>query len=227
MMKQLSSVLFIFLLLTACEQETSEEYTGQVEEIFSNISVSEELNLYVDEVGQPADGHYTSNYQNGNIQADIMFRDGMISEGEIFTSDSILTIRYTTEKGKMKTSYYSTSSHPRMVTFHDDDLSDRIAFHTWDKDGTRRVKHDQSVMKQWYENGQPQFEMSLKDGKLHGKSARWYEDGQIKSEKHYINNVKDGTFKEWDEEGNLISRQVYEMGELIEKNEPLQYNKRN
>jgi antitoxin component YwqK of YwqJK toxin-antitoxin module len=59
--------------------------------------------------------------------------------------------------------------------------------------------------------------MSLKDGKLHGKSARWYKNGQIKSEKHYINNVKDGTFKEWDEKGNLIKRQVYDMGELVAK----------
>jgi len=51
----------------------------------------------------------------------------------------------------------------------------------------------------------------------HGKSARWYENGQIKSEAHYINDVKDGTFKKWDKQGNLISRQVYDMGELVEK----------
>jgi len=207
--------LFLFI---ACSQEKSEHYTGQVEKIFSDISVSEELNLYIDATGQPAEGHYTSNYENGSIQADIRFRDGMISEGEILTSDGVLTIRYSTEDGLMKTSYHTTSSsQPRMVTLHDKNLSDRIGFHTWDEDGTRRVKTDQTVMKQWYKNGQPQFEMPLKDGKLHGKSARWYENGQIKSEAHYINDVKDGTFKKWDKQGNLISRQVYDMGELVEK----------
>ncbi|WP_445666127.1 toxin-antitoxin system YwqK family antitoxin [Fodinibius sp. AD559] len=214
-MRQLTSVLFILLLLTGCSQEISEEYTGHVEEIFSDISVSEELNLYIDESGQPANGHYRSNYQNGSLQADITFSDGMISEGKIFHSDGVLTIRYTTENGLMKTSYYTTSSQPRMVTLHGDDLSDRIAFQTWDEDGTQRVKTDQTVMKQWYKNGQPQFEMQLKDGKLHGKSATWYENGQIKSEQLYTDGVKHGTFKEWDKEGNVTSEQVYDMGELV------------
>ncbi|MDZ7659259.1 hypothetical protein [Fodinibius sp.] len=215
-MKQLSSVLFILLLFTACSQEIPERYTANVEEIFSDISISEDLYLYVDGTGQPADGHYTSNYQNGSIQADITFKDGMISEGEIFSPDGVLTIRYTTENNLMKISYYNKSnSQPRMVTLYGDDLSDRVAFHTWDEDGTRRVKHDQTVMKQWYENGQPQFEMSLRDGKLHGKSATWYENGQIKSEVHYINDMKHGTFKEWDKEGNVISKQVYDMGKLV------------
>lgn len=216
-MKKLSSVLSVLLLLTACGKETTEEYTGHVEEIFSNISISEEHNLYVDEAGQPANGHYASNYKNGSLQADITFKDGMISEGEIFTRDGIRTIRYTTEKGQMKTSYYSTGGHPRMVTLHDDDLSDQIAFHTWDEDGTRRVKHDQTVMKQWYKNGQPHFEMRLKDGNLHGKSLRWYKNGQMKSKQYYIDGVKDGTFKEWDKEGNVVHKEVYDMGVLVKE----------
>lgn len=214
-MKQLSSVLFILFLFTTCSQEVSEEYSGNVEEIFSDISLSEQLNLYVDGAGQPADGHYTSNYQNGSSQADITFKDGMISEGEIFSSDGVLTIRYTTENDLQKTSFYTTSSHPRMVTLHGDDLSDQIEFHTWDEDGTPRVKHDQTVMKQWYKNGQPQFEMPLKDGKVHGKVVSWYENGQIKSEEHYTDGIKHGTFKEWDKEGNVISKQGYDMGELV------------
>ena len=218
MMKQLTSVLFIILLITACNQEVSKKYTGKVEEIFSDISVSEKLNLYVNSDGQPADGQYTSNYQNGSIQADVTFKDGMISEGEVFSSDGVLTIRYTTENELMKISYFNKSnSKPRIVALYDDNLSDRVEFHTWDEDSTRRSKHDQTVSKQWYKNGQPQFEMKLKDGKLHGKSATWYENGQIKSEVYYTHGVKDGTSKEWDKEGNLISEQVYNMGELVTK----------
>jgi len=215
-MRQILSILFILFLFTGCSQKNSEEYTGKVEKIFSNISLSEELNLYVDESGKPAEGHYMSTYQNGSVQADVTFKDGMISEGEIFSPGGVPTIRYTTENGLMKTSYYNKrNSHPRMVTLYGENLSDKVAFHTWDEDGTRRVKTDQTVMKQWYKNGQPQFEMPLKNGKLHGKLVRWYENGQKKSEKHYINNVKHGTFKEWDKEGNIISKKVYEMGELV------------
>lgn len=214
-MMRLSSVLFILLLFTACDQEASEKYTGHVEDIFSDISVSEELNLYVGVNGQPADGQYTSNYQNGSTRADITFNDGMISEGETFSRDGVLTIRYTTENDLMKTSHFATSDQSRMVTLHDNDLSDRVEFHTWDEDGTRRSQHDQTVSKQWYKSGQPQFKISLKDGKTHGESVSWYENGQIKSDQHYTNGMKNGTFKEWDEEGNLINKQVYDMGKLV------------
>ena len=217
-MKQLTSVLFILLLFTACSQETSEEYTGKIEKIFSDISVSQKLNLYIDSDGQPADGHYTSNYQHGSIQADVTFKDGMISKGEIFSPDGILTIRYSTEDGLMKTTYYSSSGNPRMEVFHEDNLSDQVGFYTWDEDGTQRSQHDKTVMKQWYENGQPLVEMQLKGGNVHGRSLSWYENGQIKSEEHYINNVENGTFKEWDKEGNLISKKVYDMGKLVTEN---------
>ena len=216
MMKQLTSRLFILLLFAACSQQTSEKYTGKVEDIFSDIAVSEELNLYVDETGQPADGHYSSTYQNGAMQADVTFRDGMISEGKIFSKEGVLTTRYTTENGLMKTSYHNTSnSQPRMVTLHGEDLEDQVEFHTWDQDGTQRTKHVQTVLQGWHENGQPQFKMQLKDGKLYGESTLWYENGQIKSEEHYINDVKHGTSRKWDKEGNLISNQVYNMGKLV------------
>ncbi len=218
MMKSLSSVLFILLLFAACSQEIPEEYIGSVETIFSDISVSEELNLYIDDDKQPADGHYTSNYQNGAMQADVTFKDGMISEGEIFTSSGKLRARYSTERGMMKTSYYSTASHPTMVTLHKD-LSDYIEFHTWAEDGTQLVKQDQTVMKSWLLNGQQLFDFPLKDGELHGKSVRWFENGQVKSEEYFADGVEHGTFQEWDEKGNLITKKIYDMGKLVSENE--------
>jgi len=217
MMKQLSSVLFILLLFAACSQKTPEEYTGDIEAIFSEISVSEELNLYIDSSGQPANGHYTSNYQNGAVQADVTFKDGMISEGEIFTSYGKLIKDYTTERGMMKTTYYTTASQPSMVTLKND-LSKSIEFQIWAEDGTQLVKQDQTVMKNWYLNGQPMFDVSLKDGEYHGKSLVWFENGQLKSEMCFANGVENGTFQEWDEEGNLVSKKVYDMGKLVSEN---------
>ena len=220
MIKRLTSALLFLLLITACKQETSEEYTGNVERIFSEISVSEDLNLFVDESGQLADGHYTAYYQNGSIQADVTFKNGMISEGGVFSPNGVQTIRYTTENGFMKVSYYNKrNSHPRVVALYGNNLSDRIEFHTWDEDGTQRVKHNQVVMKLLNENGQPMFEMSLRDGEGHGKYVSWFENGQIKSEGYFTDGVKNGTFKEWDEKGNVVSMQVYDMGELVSENE--------
>ncbi len=218
MMKQLSSALVILLLFAACSQEIPEEYTGDVEGIFSEITVSKELNLYIDDDGQPAEGHYTANYQNGAMQADVTFKDGMISEGEILTSSGKLRARYSTERGMMKTSYYTTGSHPTMITLHKD-LSDYIEFHTWAEDGSQLVEQDQTVMKSWLLNGQQLFDFPLKDGELHGKSVRWFENGQVKSEEYFANGVEHGTFQEWDEKGNLVSKKVYEMGELVSENE--------
>lgn len=116
----------------------------------------------------------------------------------------------------MNISYFNKEhSHPRVVVLYGNNLSDRIEFHSWDEDGTQRVKHDQLAMKLWHENGQAKLEISLKDGDMHGNYVSWFENGQIRSEGYFTDGVKNGTFKEWDEKGNVISMQMYNMGELV------------
>ncbi|REL32809.1 hypothetical protein DYD21_13355 [Rhodohalobacter sp. SW132] len=215
-MKQLSSILFILIISVACSQEeVFEEISNDITEIFTEISLSEELNLYVDETDQPADGHYTSSYQNGSTLADVTFNEGMISEGKIFRSDGLQTVGYTVENERMKLTYYNENSEPKLVTVYGDDLSERREFHVWHTDGTRLVESAENTFNMWYENGRPRVQMPSVDGELHGKVAVWYENGQIESEHHYSNGVKHGTFTEWDEEGAVTSQKVYEMGELI------------
>lgn len=215
-MKQLSLILFILFLLTACSQEEIfEEYSGDVTEIFPEISLSEELNLYVDETGQPAYGHYTSSYQNGSTRADITFSEGMISKGEIFRSDGLLWKEYGVENEWMKLTYYNVNGEPKMITVYGDDLSDQREFHVWHEDGTRLVKSDETHYKMWYENGQPRLQLASVDGELHGKVASWYENGQIEYELHYTNGIEHGTFKWWDEEGNVVKEKTFDMGELV------------
>ena len=56
---------------------------------------------------------------------------------------------------------------------------------------------------EWYENGQKGFEGTFKDGELIGKLTYWYENGQKGSEGTF----KDGSLisvKCWDEDGNEI-----------------------
>lgn len=214
--KQLSPILLTVCLFTGCSQEIYEEYSDDVTEIFPDIFLSEELNLYVDEAGQPADGQYMSSNQNGSIRADVTFKEGMISEGEIFRSDGTLSAGYSIENEWVKLTLYNEKGEPRLVTIYGDDLSDRKELHAWHEDGTRIVESDETIFKTWYENGRPRVQMASADGEMHGRVASWYENGQIESEHHYSDGKKHGTFKEWDEEGNLISEQAYDMGTLVD-----------
>ncbi|MBT3569445.1 MAG: hypothetical protein HN494_11415 [Opitutae bacterium] len=53
------------------------------------------------------------------------------------------------------------------------------------------------------DNGQKEWEATLKDGKKHGLWTEWYENGQ----KEFEATFKDGesiSYKEWDEDGNLL-----------------------
>jgi phosphoglucosamine mutase len=61
------------------------------------------------------------------------------------------------------------------------------------------------VMKLWHENRQPMYEMSLRNGEVHGKYVSWFENGQTKSEGYFTDGVKNGMFKEWDEKGNVVT----------------------
>jgi len=214
-MKNLASPLLLLLLFAACGQEISEEYSHDITELFPEISLSEELNLYVDEDGQPVDGHYSTTYEDGSDRADITFRDGMISEGEIFREDGYRTVGYSTENGMMTHTLYAEDDQPRLISVFGDDLSDRREFHVWYDDGTRFVESDQTINRMWYESGQLQSEVPLTDGRMDGKAVFWHENGEIKAENHFTDDEMDGTFTEWDEEGNIVRERVYDMGELV------------
>ena len=216
-MKPLSSLLFILLLLTACSQEEIFEKTSyRVADIFPEISLCGELNLYVDESGQPADGHYTSIYQNGSTLADVTFRGGMILEGKIFRSDGLQEVNYTTENERMKLTFYKENGEPHLVSVYGDDMSDRREFHAWYDNGVRSIESDETNYKMWYENGRPKLQIPSLDGKTHGRVVSWYENGQAEYEMHFAHGIEHGIFKEWDEEGSVTSEKVYEMGELVE-----------
>ena len=191
-MKNLASPLLLLLLFAACGQEISEEYSHDITELFPEISLSEELNLYVDEDSQPVDGHYSTTYEDG-------YR----------------TVGYSTENGMMTHTLYAEDDQPRLISVFGDDLSDRREFHVWYEDGTRFVESDQTINRMWYESGQLQSEVPLKNGRMDGKAVFWYENGEVKAENHFSDDEMDGTFTEWDEEGNIIRERVYDMGELV------------
>jgi hypothetical protein len=64
-MKERITLLSILLMLAACGKEITDEYSGDVAEIFQEISLSEKLNLYGDDLEDRREFHVW--YENGNI----------------------------------------------------------------------------------------------------------------------------------------------------------------
>ena len=53
----------------------------------------------------------------------------------------------------------------------------------------------------WYENGQKEFEVYYKDGKVEGLAESWYENGQKKGKLNYKDGKRDGLWLEWYDNG--------------------------
>ena len=58
------------------------------------------------------------------------------------------------------------------------------------------------LFKGWYENGNKKSEKNFKDGKRDGLSVMWYDNGQKIEEIMYKNDQKDGLETQWYENGN-------------------------
>lgn len=67
-----------------------------------------------------------------------------------------------------------------------------------------------------YENGQPKYEVSIKNGQKHGNYFEYFETGELKIKGKYKSDQKTGAWKYYDEKGNLIKREKYRNGELVD-----------
>ena len=64
----------------------------------------------------------------------------------------------------------------------------------------------------YFENGQLQHEINLKDGINDGSSTGWYENGQIESTGNYKDGKEDGIHKYYESDGTLSSKTNYKNG---------------
>ncbi len=64
---------------------------------------------------------------------------------------------------------------------------------------------DQKLCVEYYDNGQKQFEGTLKNGKKEGLWTWWYENGQKRQEGIYLNGKKEGHYSKWNQDGQVIS----------------------
>jgi hypothetical protein len=65
-----------------------------------------------------------------------------------------------------------------------------------------------------YENGQLEFQLFYRDGKLEGECKSWYKNGQLKFQEFYRDGKLEGERKFWYRNGQLFSQTFYRDGEL-------------
>ena len=66
----------------------------------------------------------------------------------------------------------------------------------------------------YYEDGTPKYEISIKNGEKHGNYFEYHPTGELKIKGRYRNDLMDGTWKYYNEEGDLIKKEKYRKGEL-------------
>ena len=79
------------------------------------------------------------------------------------------------------------------------------------KDGEKN-----GLWREWYENGQIEYEDYFQNGLEHGESQGWYEDGQKEYEWNFKNGLDHGLQRGWDEKGQLEYESNYINGIEIE-----------
>ena len=77
----------------------------------------------------------------------------------------------------------------------------------------KNIKTPDGTWREWYASGQPESEMTYKNGTLDGIWRWWYENGYRKSEGTYKNGKPDGTWREWYDSGQMKSEGNYKNGE--------------
>ncbi|MBL6445563.1 DUF3352 domain-containing protein [Fulvivirga sp. 29W222] len=70
----------------------------------------------------------------------------------------------------------------------------------------------QDEYKAYYENGNLQYEVDLKNGWKHGRFESYFENGTEQFKGRYKNDKKDGTWRVYNEQGELITKIKYDEG---------------
>lgn len=215
------NLLLLFLtigLFMSCSSDSEDLSDDPVSQILSDVNYSVEKNKYTSlSSGEIINGQHKEYFDNGEVQADLMFLDGVVTEGTIWHDDRSISIEFTQEdSGELVSTVYSDEGIKvrKIISSADDQKVSEI--YTWYDDGTPESEMTPIAVKNWYPIGEMKEMAEYKDGNLDGRVAKWYENGQIAGESFYVNNQLHGDYLEWDEEGNLITEEKYEMGELVE-----------
>ncbi|MDC0037259.1 hypothetical protein OAJ30_01125 [Alphaproteobacteria bacterium] len=173
------------------------------------------------------DGEFTKWYQNGQVEINLIFKDGrpinagkvtawdqhgqQQINGEFFLKclDSILfkfiyidNWVYEIVKYKNNEKFSSTNFGYYNIKKEGQLMYEEIHF----------KKFQDYKKTHWFENGQKWYEDNYKNGKKHGKHIVWYENGQIKEEINFIDGITEGKWTTWYENGQMKEEKTYKDG---------------
>jgi antitoxin component YwqK of YwqJK toxin-antitoxin module len=214
-MKIITPLSLILFFLASCSSEPEFTTTDYITDLNPGIFISDELNLYADRSGNPLNGELHLFFDDGTPQAELLFENGMVSEGRVWNEDGTLHQSYSFEDGLFKKTVHMEDGKPRLEMYFGKHLEDRIIFNVWFENGKPFIQNSPTLSRMWHENGQLALESTLVDGKMHGEAFAWHENGEIAARNHFKDDEMHGLFRNWDEEGNLIRKRVYEMGTLV------------
>ncbi|MCC5940088.1 MAG: toxin-antitoxin system YwqK family antitoxin [Balneolaceae bacterium] len=204
--------LFCLFLMTSCASEYQSSQEDYVTMNFSNIYISDELNLYVDQRGNSMDGTVTARHDDGSLHAELTFENGMIVSGGFWAADGRQTTTYYLKDEATVQIMYHETGEKLMKSVFGTDLNDRLEFIAWFENGQLMTESTPEVSKMWHENGQIAAKSPKTDGKMEGKSTSWHKNGVIAAEGTFKNDQPHGVLRSWDEDGNLIRERTYDMG---------------
>lgn len=211
-MRKLFPLFISLLVLLSCNSNNEPLESDSISNMFPGIYLSGETKIYVDENGNPVTGDFDSHYENGELRSELTFEDGFIVSGSGWDEEGELRAVYSIEDELPIVTYLSENGQKNSQFQFKDDMITPVATKVWYQDGTLNIESTQSHYKTWYENGQPESEVILTDGKMEGTGYGWHENGELAAENHYKDDQWHGTFKRWDENGNLIEEKTYDMG---------------
>ncbi|NND77102.1 MAG: toxin-antitoxin system YwqK family antitoxin [Flavobacteriales bacterium] len=160
---------------------------------------------------------------------------------KIPTADEILQ-----EKTVLITNLNTVEKDGEALAYLDNELYSGVAYHFF-SNGTQQIKQTyldgrkEGEWSIWYEDGTPQKEGFIKDGKQHGAYREYYSNGNLRYEYEYDLDRKTGTWRGWyddgtrytireftndtlhgkvlvyDEKGDLAKEYDYHKGQLVGK----------
>jgi antitoxin component YwqK of YwqJK toxin-antitoxin module len=192
------------------------------------------------------DGFTTTWFPNGQKELEMRYEgsdlvdaigwqpDGECSETNLSDGNGVY-VRYFPQGGKSwERNYQGKSLHGKSIRWRSDGsmqwdheykegLADGI-WVEWYPDGNKKSERNYLFGKlsgpasEWHENGTKSVDTDYLDDKRHGAFARWHANGKPKWKGLFVEGQRDGEWTSWDDDGVKWYDELYERGELIERN---------
>lgn len=148
----------------------------------------------------PFSGKCVSYYENGKIERETFYKDGLI--------DSLIISWYKSGAIMGKVHLKNNLPHGETVSYYENgNIQSKMYF-------TNGVQSN--VFNEWYENGNKKTEIHYSNGMPDGITYQWYENGKIESDATFIKGIPNGPLNEYDKLGNLKKTTIFKNSQIVE-----------